>query len=435
MIKRRATLHLIVLFVVCGTVTSQPLPELLRSELQRVLDSMRIAHGIPGISAGLLLPGHEMWQGTSGGSHPGLPVSPAMLFGIGSNSKLFTAAAVLKCVESGLLTLEDSLHSRLPAFKHIDANITIRQLLNHTSGLADINEITGYPDTILKNPERVFTREEVLSWIGPPHFPAGTSWGYCNTNYLLAGMIVERATGRPFSRFLRDSILTPLQLDSTFLPIDEALDGIIAHPWANGGNVNATSRNSLLSAAWTAGAMYSTSSEMLQWYAALLSGKVLGSTSLREMTTFVGSGNYGFGIAEKILNRRVVWQHGGSIRGYSSQMMYDVSSGAVICVLTNATPAPAALVALQLHAALAETISTTTESVADRGFVMTIHPNPAVNIIHIGHIDGFFSISDILGRMRYSGFANGNIRLDVSDWPDGIYLLRGSAGTRRFLKL
>jgi D-alanyl-D-alanine carboxypeptidase len=435
MIYNKAFPFLLALFLYFASLAAQTLPEPLQLRFQHTLDSLRAAHSIPGISAGVLLPGHGMWQGTAGGSHPGVPVTPAMLFGIGSNSKLFTAVAVLKCVESGALTLEDSLHSWLPAFAHIDSTITIRQLLNHTSGLADINEITGYPDSILKNPERVFTREEVLSWLGPPHFAAGASWEYCNTNYILAGIIVERATGMPLYRFLRTSILTPLQLDSTYLPIDEAMDGSIAHPWASGVNINATSRNSLLSAAWSAGAMYSTSSEMLQWYAALMTGRVLNTTPLLEMTTFVGSGSYGFGIAEKMLNGRLVWQHGGSIRGYSSQMMYDTASGAVICVLTNATPAPAALVALQLHAVLTKSIPTTAEAVENRKPSFTIYPNPAFNTIHIGHLDGHLTIFDVLGRTRWTGTVDGTLLLDVSNWPNGMYLIRNDSVITRFHKM
>jgi D-alanyl-D-alanine carboxypeptidase len=432
MINRKVTSYLIALVVLCGTATAQPLPEPLRFQLQRTLDSLRAAHGIPGISAGVLLPEHEMWQGTSGGSHPGVPVHPAMLFGIGSNSKLFTAVAVSKCVESGLLTFEDSLHEWLPAFAHIDSTITIRQLLNHTSGLADINEVAGYPDSILKNPERIFTREEVLGWIGPPHFAAGTSWEYCNTNYILAGMIVERAASQPFAVFLRDSILAPLQLDSTFLPVDEALSGIIAQPWANNINISGISRNSLLSAAWCAGAMYSSSGEMAQWYEALMEGRVLQPESFKEMTTFVSSGNYGFGIAERMLNGRLVWQHGGSIRGYTSQMLYDTTLKAVICVLTNETPAPAALIAQLLHGELVSRYVTSIVNMQTPESTWHIYPNPASNVVTIGHAQGPVRIYDVLGRLWWTGMGAESLRIDIKTFPTGLYAVYANNVVKTF---
>ncbi len=428
------TLLLLFIILTLGRITAsaQPLSPDLQVRLQHTLDSMRSSYGIPGISASVLLPGRELWQGTAGGSHPGVPVTSDMLFGIGSNSKLFTAAAVLKCAESGRLRLDDSLHAWLPSYPNIDSTITIRQLLNHTSGLADVNEIAGYPDTILSNPERVFTREEVLRWVDQPHFPAGTSWEYCNTNYILAGMIAERAAGLPFAVFLRDSILAPLHLDSTFLPVDEVLSGRAAHPWVNGTDINGTPRSSLLSAAWCAGAMYSTSSEMAQWYAALLDGRVLRPESFSAMTTFVGSGSYGFGISEKVLAGRLLWLHGGSIRGYTSQMIYDTALKAVICVLTNETPAPAALIAQLL---LSELVNATVTSIANEQPPVPswqIYPNPAASTVTIGSTQGPVHVFDVLGRLMWTGMSAGPLRLDIAAWPKGVYLVRANNSVRTF---
>ncbi len=418
-----------------GTASPQSIEPATAARLQHTLDSMRAAHGIPGISASVLLPGRELWQGTTGGSHPGVPVTSDMLFGIGSNSKLFTAAAILKCSENGWLQLDDPLHAWLPSYPNIDSTITIRQLLNHTSGLADVNEIAGYPDTILSNPDRVFTREEVLRWVAPPHFTAGTSWEYCNTNYILAGMIAERAAVQPLAVFLRDSILAPLQLDSTFLPVDEVLSGTAAHPWVNGIDINGTPRSSLLSAAWCAGAMYSTSGEMAQWYAALMDGRVLRPESFSEITTFVGSGSYGFGISEKLINGRRLWLHGGSIRGYTSQMIYDTELKAVICVLTNETPAPAALIAQLL---LGEIVNGTVASI-EHGLPSEapwqLYPNPASETVTIGNAQGPVHVYDVLGRHMWTGMSAGPLRLDIATWPTGVYLLHANNSVRTFSKM
>jgi D-alanyl-D-alanine carboxypeptidase len=429
----RLNIRLIFVTLLClpCLARSQSFDPQLASRLQSTLDSMRVAQKVKGISASVLLPGQGLWQGTSGVSHATVRITPDMEFGIGSNSKLFTAVMLLKLVESGMLSLDDSLHAWLPSFRNVDSTITIRQLLNHRSGIADVNDIAGYPDTILSNPLRVFAREEVLGWVGPPLFRAGTSWSYSNTNYLLAGMIVERVSGQRLARLLRDSVLAPLRLDSTFLPIEEFVSGSIAHPWANEVDVNGTPRVSLLSTAWSAGAMYSTSSEMAQWYAALMSGGVLQGASFKQMTMFVGSGNYGFGISEKTLSGRLLWLHGGSIRGYSSQMMYDTALKAVICVLINATPAPAALVAQQLLLTLANTPVTSISEIGTADRSVDIYPNPSRSLFTIQAANPMDArITDILGREMWRGRIDGSVTINAARWAPAVYLL--CAGNRAY---
>lgn len=142
---------------------------------------------------------------------------------------------MLKLAENNKISLEDPLNKWLPAFANIDPEITIRQLLNHKSGISDPIFLSPWMDTIMANPTRVFTPEEVLGWVGTPYFPKGTSWGYSNVNYILAAMIAKKATGMPISQLIRDSILTPLNLDSTFYDGEEPMIGAIAHRWWNGG--------------------------------------------------------------------------------------------------------------------------------------------------------------------------------------------------------
>ncbi|MFZ1729729.1 MAG: serine hydrolase [Bacteroidota bacterium] len=429
-------LILITLLCLPCLARSQSFDPQLASGLQSTLDSIRIAQNVKGISASVLLPGQGLWQGTSGVSYAAVQISPDMEFGIGSNSKLFTAVTLLKLVEKGTLTLDDSLHEWLPSFTNIDSTITIRQILNHTSGIADVNDIQGYPDTILSNPLRVFSPEEVLRWVGPPLFPAGTSWSYSNTNYILAGMIVQRASGRRLDSLLRESILTLLGLDSTFLPVEDFVSGTICHPWANGVDISGTPRMSLLTTAWSAGAMYSTSSEMVQWYAALMNGSVLEDASFKQMTTFVGSGNYGFGISERTVAGRLLWLHGGSIRGYSSQILYDTSLKAVICVLINATPAPAALVAQQLLSTL---VNTSITGIAEIGPVersIDIYPNPSGSLFTIqASLPIEARITDILGREVWCGRIEGAHAVNAVLWRSGVYLLFAGKQVFRIAKL
>ena len=403
------------------SVSAQSFDPELATKLQFKLDSFRAANNLKGISACVMSPGLGTWKGVTGISHPGTPISSDLLFGIASNTKLFTGVLLLKLAENSIISLEDELHEYLPTFDHIDSTITIRQLLNHTSGLDDVTSVTGYPDSILSNPNRIFTAPELMTWAGPPLFQPGTGWGYCNTNYLLAGMIAEQATGKPFYQLLRDSILTPLQLDSTFLDVYETIPFTVAHPWQGGVNSNTIPRVALNSAAWTAGAMYSTAGEMAQWYNALLNGQFLNTSSLTEMTTFVGSGNYGIGISRAIVNGRTVWTHGGTIwGGYNSSMMYEPSTGIVICVLINQLPAQAYQVSIQLLS----TIINHTVSAIDidaEEMSQSVYPNPTNGIVNIDipnqAIQGI-KVYDSQGKLIKEATKS---QFTLSNYPNGKY--------------
>jgi D-alanyl-D-alanine carboxypeptidase len=420
--KKTIYLH-VLLSLFFGLADAQPFDPTLASILQNKIDSMRTANNVKGISAGVFYPGMGTWQGVSGISHPGVPITPDMEFAIASNTKLFTAVLLLKLAENNIINIDDSLYHYLQPFNNIDTNITIRQLLNHTSGLADVISVPGYPDSVLSDPYRVYTAAELMTWAGPPSFAPGTGWEYCNTNYLLAGMIAESATGLPYGRLLRDSILTPLQLDSTFLDVYDSVLYTIAHPWQGGVDNNATPRVALNSAAGAAGAMYSTSGEMLQWYHALMNGQVLNTNSLNEMTTFVGSGNYGMGISEATIAGRTVWLHGGLIwGGYNSSMMYDTTTGVIVCVLTNQLPATAFQVAAQLLVASVNSTVGISENTTKSQRV-TIRPNPARDLVHVEvphqNISSITVISPsgrVLKELNETSFS-------VSDLPEGLYFL------------
>ena len=371
--------HLLILLFICNShlIAFDPF---LSKKLQTTIDSMLVAKNVKGISAGVLYPGIGTWKGVSGFSHENVPINSDMQFAIASNTKLFTAVLLLKLAENNLLSIDDSLHRFLPTFKNIDSTITIRQLLNHTSGISDVTSVPGYSDSILSNPRRIYTTSELMTWAGKPSFSPGKGWEYCNTNYLLAGMIAEEVTGQSYGRLLRDSILNPLNLDSTFLDVYETVENNIAHPWQAGKDNNATPRISLNSAAWSAGAMYSNSSEMIQWYQALMNGKIINNQSLKELTTFVGSGRYGFGISEAVVNDIRVWTHGGQIwGGYNSTMMYDPQTGIIVSVLTNQLPAQA----FQICALMMSDCKNSTVGIKEESHSSIIYPNPTNNIVQI----------------------------------------------------
>lgn len=413
-------LSLILIF----NIKAQTFDASLASSLQEKLDSIRISNNLKGISVSVIYPGMGSWKGVSGVSHDGTPISSDLLFGIGSNTKLFTGVLILKLAENKIIHLDDSIYRFLPNFNNVNPNITIRQLLNHTSGLADVNNVIGYSDSILKNPNRIFKPTEVMTWVGKPLFSPGKGWNYCNTNYILAGMIAESATGQSFAKLLRDSILSPLKLNSTFLDVFENISNLIAHPWQGGVDKSLIPRKSINSVAWAAGAMYATSYDMTNWYYALMNGKVLNKDSFLELTKFVGTGNYGIGLYSTNILDRTVWQHGGTIwGGYNSSMVYDIETGIIISVLINQLPAQAFQVSTQLLSVLVKknTLSFNENTIKEN--MISVYPNPTDGLVYFNNPNQTklkLKVFDLQGQLMCE--TNESV-LDLTNYSPGIYLV------------
>jgi len=340
----RTLFAIALLWLFAPRAQAQPFNAALSAMLQDSLNYYVSAiSNVKGMSAAVYLPGQGVWEGTAGVSYAGQAITPGMKFGIASNTKLFVAAAVLKLVDNNILSLNDSLSDWLPTYPNINPNITLRQLLNHTSGVQDPIFMSPWMDTIMANPTRVFTPGEVLSWVGAPVFPVGTSWSYSNVNYILAGMVVQSATGKHISEIIRDSLLNPLNLNNTFYDVQEPATGTLSHRWFNTIDYHDTSRVGLNTAGGCAGALFSTSSDMVNWFHALMTGQVLSAASFAELTTFVNTFGppytYGLGLENQTWFGHTTFGHGGSTWGYKSRTVYDPCMDAAVCGLANSFPA------------------------------------------------------------------------------------------------
>ncbi len=341
--------HLGRLNAVIDRASRLPLPE----ALQVVLDSVRTIRSLTGISAAMILPGYGLWLGTSGYSNPllGDTITSDMLFGIGSNTKTFIAATMLQLQEEGVLSLEDPLHKWLPTYqrnqyRYIDSNITIRQLLNHTSGIWDIDEPwVPFVDSLEANPDKFWMPESVLAaFVLPPNFAPGAGYSYSNTNYILAGMIIREATHSSVSSQVHQRFLGPLGLHDTFLAVEDSLAGVRACPW---GNLNFTPAprydlsglpiTGQYSWIWTAGGMFSKPENMVRWISNLHGGRVLKDSSLAQMQAFSpqSGGYYGLGAYNVKVEGCVLLGHDGMYFGYDSEMMYCPEARVSVAVTTN----------------------------------------------------------------------------------------------------
>jgi D-alanyl-D-alanine carboxypeptidase len=310
------------------------------ARLQRVLDSAVAAIPLRGASAAVVLADGRVWRGVAGASAPGVPMDTAMRLGIGSISKNLTAALLVRLAERGRLSLDDAVGRWLPPIPHVDPAITVRQLLNHTSGVYDVTDAPGYRDSILADVNARWTPPRTLALLRPPLFARGTGWSYSNSNYLLAGLVAEAAGARPFHVLVREELLGPLGLTAPFLDQAEPPTGPLPGGWVGGAANVMDARASTYSAAWAAGAYFATPEALARWWQGLMTGQVVGPASLSAMLTTAGPEGYGLGIVRRQVAGRLVWTHSGEIRGFASVAMHDPAGRFSLVLIANQNPAP-----------------------------------------------------------------------------------------------
>lgn len=245
----------------------------------------------------------EEYTATAGSRRP----AADQRFRVGSVTKTFTATIVLKLVAEGRLRLSDTLGQYVPDMPRRARGITIRQLLNHRSGLANT---TDDPSWIAQASRSGSTRPIGVLRYGasqPLVFAPGTQWGYSNTNYIALGLVIEKVTRDSYARQLTTRLLAPLQLDSTELPTTRRLP-----------DLEDTGENPNLP--WAAGGLVSNAHDLARFYSGLLSGDVLSDESLSLMKQTVDVGQPGTADGLGIFTTRLqcgrFWGHNGGILDY-----------------------------------------------------------------------------------------------------------------------
>lgn len=345
---------LLVVILLCAAVVAQgaAISDPAAQHLDAALEVSRTTYNLPGVGAAIITDDDDMWEGAAGYADlkSRRPVETDTLFSIGSITKTFIAALTLKCVEQDMLALDDSIGtwlSDLPpnAASNIDPAITIRQLLNHTSGIASYTERMIPWFALALNPERRFTHTEVMRLIGPPKFAPGEGWYYSNSNYYILGMILEQVTGAPITEELHAKIFDPLELRATFLDAAEDVSFAVArgYKYRFGRNLLdplSVHRTGTYSLAWTAGAMVSRPMEIARFFHELFGGNLLSADSLDAMLTTVPADTdgveYGLGIMKLAgTPRGTIWMHGGMINGYTATVWRVPSEKVTIAVTAN----------------------------------------------------------------------------------------------------
>ena len=317
----------------------------LNARLQAAVDEGLRKYGVKGASAALIFPDQSIRLVAGGVSHDTVPMQPDMLFAIGSITKNVVAALVFQLAEEGVLSLEDPLHKWLPAYPKVDGAITIRQLLAHTSGLYMFWENQKIWDDLIKYRDKIFTPEDVLSYLKDPHFAPGKGFRYSNTNYLLLAMIITRATGASLSAEFRRRFWQPLGLSNAYLSMEEQIPDRLAHVWGdnfeNDGSFRDNTflpRSSHESITYGSAGLFMTAEDLARWCRLLFEGKVLRQSSLDGMLA-IGKDGYGLGVQlfrKSLVGGEKAIGHGGANIGTAAYMMYLPEHRLSIVLMINA---------------------------------------------------------------------------------------------------
>ena len=324
---------LVVGLTVAPAVAASPVPAHPDgARLQALLDEL-VVDGAPGVLALVDDGPGPAWTGASGQARfdPRVPLRGSARFRVGSITKTMIATVVLQLVGAGTLRLDDSVERWLPGLVPNGAAITVRQLLNHTSGIFNYTDDPAFLGALFTDPTQTRSPQSLVAvaTAHPPLFPPGAGWSYSNTNYILAGLIIQAATGHSPQRELNRRIFTPLGLHGTSFPVtDRGINGYHAHGYLLPGNPFVPTSQPLdvttlinPSWAWTAGAVISTAGDLARFYGALLGGRLLSPALLTQMETTVPINpvfGYGFGLYSTRTVCGTVWGHNGSVPGYNS---------------------------------------------------------------------------------------------------------------------
>ena len=327
--------------LLAAPLAAAELPAELRQTIEGKVKALLERSGAPSASIAVVKDGEVAWTAAWGSARlgpPAVPAGPGMRYAIGSISKQFTAAAILSLAEEGLLSLDDKVVRWLPELTRA-RDVSVRQLLSMTAGYPDF-----WPqDYVMPHTTKPIAPIEIArAWGGKPlDFEPGTKWQYSNTNYVIAGLIAEKASGRPLFELLRARFFEPLGMKSAWTNDETPLgpsDAAGAVRYALGPLRPSPREGS----GWMfgAGELAMTAEDLARWNAALIARKGLSPAAWRLMETDVplASGvatRYGLGVTLALVDGRRVVGHDGEVSGFTAWNEVYPDDRAAVAVMVN----------------------------------------------------------------------------------------------------
>jgi D-alanyl-D-alanine carboxypeptidase len=327
---------------VLGQITTSPPNALISNQLSSFLQQRTASSGVVGGILAVYSPGQWYWNGGAGSAFQTgtiLPAQPAFGFRAGSITKTFVSATLLKLQEQQLIDLDDPITLHLPA--NITSGITnasqisVRKLLNHTSGIKDFTSSPTYLATLMINGlGHVFAPSDLVAYAVSqgPAFTPGNGFFYSNTNFVLAALVIQSVTGQPYEQVISTFFLQPLGLTNTYFPTQNSLFSPAMGNYADlDGNQSPENYSTFHpSSTFGSGAIATTLSNAIRWRQALEEGLVLTAASLAEMKTFLPTStpglSYGLGLQQWNIGGVILEGHTGNVFN-SSDLEYAPQFG------------------------------------------------------------------------------------------------------------
>jgi len=296
------------------------------------------AKGLVGLSVALMIDGEiVLAKGYGLSSLDGAATTPETPFAIGSISKQFTCACILKLAEAGKLSVDDKVAKYYPGLTRA-ADITLLDLMNHVSGYPDYYPLDFTDRRMLKE---IAPDELIRTYAGAKlDFEPGAQYSYSNTGFVILGRIVDKVSGQPFGKFLSEQVLKPLGLNHTFFEPDPNQEGIARGYTTFALSGPEAAANEAKGWIGSAGAIYSTGSDLAAWDLALMGGRVISPTYYALMTTprELADGRisgYGCGLSISLRSGRRVLSHNGAVAGFYALNACVPSTKSAVVVLSN----------------------------------------------------------------------------------------------------
>lgn len=322
-------------------------------ELPPLLEAKMAELGVPGLIVRIDVPDGCQWTAALGFEDAGKtrPMRLDEHVRVGSVTKTFTGTVILQLVDEGKLGLDDPISKHFPGVPNGSA-ITIRQLLQMTSGLYNFSEGAAFNRALDSNPVKVWTIQQLLDlgFAGKPYFAPGGGFHYSNTNTVILGRLAETVTGEPLAELYRKRIFQPLGMTGTSLPADASLPKPSPRGYMYGTNVGTTppacdaikvGRHDVTDASpswtWAAGGAVSTLEDLTIWAKALALGTRIGPATQAERIRFraAGSGPAAAGYGLAMADFFGVLGHDGNLPGFSTFVGYQPEKKATIIALAN----------------------------------------------------------------------------------------------------
>jgi CubicO group peptidase (beta-lactamase class C family) len=336
-------------FIAILTTAKAQIDSALAAQLQGVLDYQVTNAGNHGVSAHLILQNGETWTGTSGVDGQSMPMTDSTVFIAASISKLNIATLLLLFAEDGIIHLDSSWYTYVPNLNvAFDTTITIRQLLSHTSGIADYLEVPANQTYVTSDFSHFYTPQYILENIVPavPDFAPGTSFNYSNSNYAMSAYIAEAVTPNSLKDELRTRLWNPVGMQHTYFGAYEPINDRRAGVWWNFGtglnNYSSQSDTSMLSFGYGTDNVVTCPTDIAKLVHALINGQILSPQSLNEMETFVPqsfinqwAAGYGLGL-HHLLGQQVdtVLGHNGKFLN-NSDVFHSQMCGFTLATMSN----------------------------------------------------------------------------------------------------